>query len=83
MLCFIVFKVSFLIHMQEAEAIHPQTRKKTKMIRGDRSSLVSRDSVIWLMLILIRAEMTDLGMSRPRNEQRCEKRKEARCRQKA
>ena len=76
-------KLAFLIHMQEAEVIHPQTRKKIKMIRGVRSSLVSRDSVIWLMLILIRGEMTDLGMSLPRNEQRCEKRKEARCRQKA
>ena len=83
--CYVLLflKLVFLIHMQGAEAIHPQTRKKTKMIREGRSSLVSRDSVIWLMLILIRGEMTDLGMSRPRNEQRCEKRKEARWRQKA
>lgn len=83
--CYVLLflKLAFLIHMQEAEAIHLQTLKKIKMIRGDRNSLVSRDSVIWLMLILIRGEMTDLGMSRPRNEQRCEKRKEARCRQKA
>ena len=69
--------------MQEAEAIHPQTRKEIKTIIGVQNSLVSRGSVIWLMLILIRGEMTDLGMSRPRNEQRCEKLKEARCRQKA